>query len=458
MHRICDLRRWPRVCVRTLPVVAAVAILAGCASTFPLMPTPVMYRGEQANPLFTEVPADRQKPSIDLLYVTDRAPATKPCEPLPYSAKRSRSMAFGSVTVEFGEGVAWDTLVKQSTVTERWVPIDLTLGPTKELGRFPSIVYGVTVTPAGITRAPAVIDAHERAAAGLQGEIARRLADSPRKEVVLYVHGYHNTFREAAFTMAELCHFLGREFVCAIFTWPAGGTRGVFFGYLEDRESGEFAVEDLKKTIRMIADTPGVERVHLLAHSRGTDVLATAMSEIAIEAYTTQTTLDRRFKVRNIVLMAPDMDFDVAVSKIFKVISDPDLPYGNAPNPRGTFPPPGLHLTFYVSHDDKALSVSQFLFGSLARLGRVDESMFSEEQIERGRRAGIFDIIQVSGTTDLFGHSYFTSNPAVSSDLIALLRYGLKPGEPGRPLVEIARPFWQVPTAMPSVGRYRAEG
>jgi hypothetical protein len=33
----------------------------------------------------------------------------------------------------------------------------------------------------------------------------------------------------------------------------------------------------------------------------------------------------------------------------------------------------------------------------------------------------------------------------VSSDLVALIRYGLKPGEPGRPLEEIRRPFWRIP-------------
>jgi esterase/lipase superfamily enzyme len=55
---------------------------------------------------------------------------------------------------------------------------------------------------------------------------------------VLFVHGYANTFQDASFTMGELCHFLGREFVCAIFTWPAGGSRGLFMGYNVDRESG----------------------------------------------------------------------------------------------------------------------------------------------------------------------------------------------------------------------------
>jgi hypothetical protein len=56
------------------------------------------------------------------------------------------------------------------------------------------------------------------------------------------------------------------------------------------------------------------------------------------------------------------------------------------------------------------------------------------------------DIIQVRGTTDFFGHSYFISNPQVSADIIALLRYGLRPNERGRPLEQVAGSFWRVPT------------
>jgi hypothetical protein len=45
-----------------------------------------------------------------------------------YTADRSRSLAFGSTTILFGEAVTWDTLVRQST--ERTEPLMLELGPT----------------------------------------------------------------------------------------------------------------------------------------------------------------------------------------------------------------------------------------------------------------------------------------------------------------------------------------
>jgi hypothetical protein len=73
--------------------------------------------------------------------------------------------------------------------------------------------------------------------------------------------------------------------------------------------------------------------------------------------------------------------------------------------------------------------------------------MLTPRQVEQARAIGNIDVIQVEGRTDLFGHSYFTSNPKVSFDLIALLRYRLGPNDPGRPLEEVEKPFWRIPRA-----------
>jgi esterase/lipase superfamily enzyme len=306
--------------------------------------------------------------------------------------------------------------------------------------------YEVTVAPDGIRRTPAVVEAHEKAKQQLQAEIARRLALVRRTEVVLFVHGYGSSFASAALTMGNLCHFLGREFVCGIFTWPAGGRRGILFGYDIDRESSEYAIEDLLKAIRIVARTPGVERLHLIAHSRGTDTLTSALAALGAEAYALQSSPEREFHIGNVVLVAPDIDGDVALTKIFKVFSDPDLPFGGKPDPGAIMPPsPGFRVTLYVSPDDKALAAASWLFGSIVRLGRIDATIFSADQIEAIALLQAVDIIQVSGTSDFFGHSYFISNPHASADIIALLRYGLRPNEPGRPLEHIAGPFWRVP-------------
>ena len=220
----------------------------------------------------------------------------------------------------------------------------------------------------------------------------------------------------------------------------------MLFGYDFDRESAEYAVEDLLKVIRMVGRTPGVERVHLIAHSRGTDTLATALAQLSAEAYMLRSSPDREFHIANVVLAAPDLDGDVAITKIFKVFSDPDLPFGKTAEPGALVPPaPGLRVTLYVSPDDQAIATASWLFGSIARLGRIDAAMMTPEQVTAIGMLRAVNIIQVRGTTDFFGHSYFVSNPRVSADIVAMLRYDLQPNEPGRPLEQIAGPFWRVP-------------
>ena len=407
---------------RTVALGAAACLLAGCA-THPSMPTPSVYTGLHARALFAGASNESPRPALDLLFLTDRAPGDggRP----PYTAERSRSIAFGSATIEFGEGVA--------------------LGATTELGRFPPIPYELVEAPDGRRRSPAVVQAHGEAKRSLQDEVARRLAQADRKEVVLFVHGYRVTFESAALTMGEMCHFLGREFVCGIFTWPAGSDRGALLGYDVDVESAEYAVEDLVKLIRIIAATPGLERIHFIAHSRGTDTLASALAALSVEAYGLRSSPTREFRLGNVILVAPDLDGDVAVTKIFKVFSDPDLPFGGEPDASAVIPPsPGLKLTLYVSRDDKALAASRWLFGSIARLGLIDATMFTPDQIRKIDGLDAVDIIEVRGATDFFGHRYFVSNPNVSGDIVSLLRFRLRPNDPGRPLQQVAGPFWRI--------------
>ncbi|MFO1324488.1 MAG: alpha/beta hydrolase [Burkholderiales bacterium] len=419
-------------------------VLAGCATQHAMMPTPVLYTGASARALFTDLPIDSRRPPVDLLFITDRAPAEEAGD-LPYGAGRSRSLAFGSVLIEFGSDITWDALVHESTATQRATALRLELGRTEEKGHFPPIPYELTRVPEGMVRHPAVVESYVQAKRQLQAEIARRISTAPRKEVVLFVNGYNSSFEGSALAMGELCHFLGREFVCGIFTWPAGGQAGTLFGYEVDRESAEYAIEDLVKTIRIIAKTPGVERVHLLAHSRGAATLASALAILSAEAYMLQSSPTREFRIYNVILIAPDIDADVALSKIFKVFSDPDLPFGGNPDPGAVIPPsPGLEVTIYASPDDKALATASWLTGSIARLGRIDTTMFTPDQVEEIGRLGAVNIVQVRGTTDFFGHSYFVSNPRVSSDIIAILRYGLRPNEPGRPLEHVAGSFWRI--------------
>jgi esterase/lipase superfamily enzyme len=150
-------------------------------------------------------------------------------------------------------------------------------------------------------------------------------------------------------------------------------------------------------------------------------------------------------RIRNIVLFAPDIDIDVGATKIFDVFSDPDTPYGAKKNPDATIKRGSFHLTIYSSPGDQALGAASSIFGSRLRLGQLDLSG-PEAKAMRADPGYLVDLIEVDENTGAFGHGYFLSNPAVRSDLVALIRYGSKPGDPGRPLVEIKAPsFWRIP-------------
>lgn len=70
-----------------------------------------------------------------------------------------------------------------------------------------------------------------------------------------------------------------------------------------------------------------------------------------------------------------------------------------------------------------ALLVSRILFRSRTRIGKMRAEHISaktQEYLARLRRIDV--VIDEGERTDAFGHSYFTTNPQVRSDVIELLR------------------------------------
>jgi esterase/lipase superfamily enzyme len=404
-----------RSSVQHLLALAAAVTLSGCFATFP------------EDHAVTAAPGTAVR-ALEVFYVTNRAPIAGDDGTATYGHDRSHSLAFGSIAVSGHDA--------EGAIA----------APPNELGRFPATPYAMERTPGGVRRASDTVAAHERSVADMQGEIQRRLAATSRKEIVVFVHGYNNSFEDAAKSAAQICNDLGpQEFVCIALTWPAGGSKGILFGYNVDRESGEFAVTDIRKAIRIIAGTPGLRQLHFLAHSRGTDVLTSALQHLAIEAYVSQGTLATKFKVSNIILAAPDIDIDVAFARLFGLPSDPDLPYGRSPQRRAILNPGKLHFTIYSSTGDRALSLSKTLFGSQLRLGLLDAQSDPSEMQIAPDVAGLVDFISVQGGGGLIGHSYFLSDPAVRADLVTLIRDEKPAGDASRQLVEVKRPFWYLP-------------
>ena len=436
------LRAW----IPLVLLVLSIPIATGCASKpRQLMPTPALYQEPSSVPVFDQpLEARSGDTAVDLLYITDRGPETEPESTLPYGQGRAKSIAFGSVEIEIGPNVSWKDLEQESRRGQRTRDLNLSVGRVSELGRFPDEPYAFEVRDGGRYRSDSDLRQHDIASALLRADIQRRLERSPTKTVMLYVHGFNETFASSAFTAAELCHFLGREPVCAFFTWPASTTGNFLISYTNTTESAGYAEDHLRKVIRLIATTPGVERVELLAHSRGTGLLMSVVRNLVNEAVAAGRDPREALKINNIVLFSPDIDVELFAQGITGGISDPDM-FSAWPNRRV---PGGINgrLTVYSSPKDRALMVSRILFRSRNRVGdlRADD-VPSDVQAYFEPLDKIDLVIYEGKRTDVFGHSYFTTNPSVSSDLVQLLRFGKKPGAPGRELVRAGPIAWEFP-------------
>jgi esterase/lipase superfamily enzyme len=211
-------------------MVAFIALLVtACSSTRYLMPTPYIYDGNNSAG-FETLSLPLRTSNIDLLYVTDRKPEPNDEHTFSYGYKRSLSMAFGSVMVLPGVAVNWNQLVEASQTSNRLRKIKLSIGNIIEQGRYPKTPYPLLKDEEGLVRQdPASFISFDTINSKFQAELSRRIAMSPRKEVFIYIHGYNNSFADAAYTLAELWHFSGRETVPILYSWPAG--RGGFSGY-----------------------------------------------------------------------------------------------------------------------------------------------------------------------------------------------------------------------------------
>lgn len=413
---------------RLLSSAFLLLLIAGCAGR-PLMPTPELYAAGIREPFSSSLAPELASHQVDLLYATDRVLAQGQDGRPEYGYQRSLSLAFGSAVVEIGEGLTWEQLEAESRSRRRSGSLQLKLRKFRELGRFPDSPYPLALNPAGgLVVDPEVVRERDRAIATLGAELRRRLALTPRKELFLFVHGFNNTFEDAAFTQAELWHFLGREGVPMIYTWPAG--RGGIRGYAYDRESGEFTIFHLKELMRALVSIPEVEGIHILAHSRGTDITVSALRELIIEAAAAGLDPMRQYRIRNLILAAPDIDMEVMSQR---VIAE-RLGKGIA------------NVTVYTSIGDKAISASEMLFSSRRRLGRAVWSGVPEAQLElvsqELQKVERIDFVEHRGKAQFIGHGYFHNNPSASSDLILILRDQLEPGSEGRPLKAQSRHFW----------------
>ena len=168
----------------------------------------------------------------------------------------------------------------------------------------------------------------------------------PKKRVVIFVHGFNNTYEDAVLRFAQMNADMPIASAPILFSWPSGGS---VFDYLYDRDSANYSRDALEEMIEQVSAAPDVKDVTLLAHSMGGWLAMEAVRQLAIRHHG-----QLPKKLTNIVLASPDIDVDVFRTQLDQI--------GKASN----------RITIFTATDDVALDVSRRLAGGDQRLGSID--------------------------------------------------------------------------------------
>ncbi|OAE46562.1 alpha/beta hydrolase [Ochrobactrum sp. 30A/1000/2015] len=323
-------------------LLVLVSLLTGCASRPEGVLVPV---GDTASPGTTKV---------NLVVATTRRPSDNPG--ILFSGERDKLVSLNEIVVSIPPE-------KNRKAGEVQWPKKLPPNPQKDFTT-------VSVTPV-------------KTDVEMAGWVRPHLTKSRR--VMVFVHGFNNTFEDSVYRFAQIVHDSGADVAPVIFTWPS---RASVFDYNYDKESTNYSRDALEQILRAIVREPEVKDITVMAHSMGSWLTVEALRQMAIR--------DGRVnaKITDVILASPDLDVDV-FSKQF-------LAMGKQ-HPR---------FTLFTSRDDKALALSRRISGNIDRLGQIDPSI--EPYRSELERAGItvIDLTQLKAG-DRLNHGKFAASPEV---------------------------------------------
>src|SRR2546430_469898 len=133
-----------------------------------------------------------------------------------------------------------------------------------------------------------------------------------------------------------------------VFSWPS---KAGLFDYAYDRESAMWSRDGFERVLQSIVTTPGVGRVHIVAHSMGT--MLTLESLRQLYARNGDAVTD---KIGAVVFASPDIDMDVFSSAVVRI------------------GPIGRKITVVAATNDRALALSGRIAGGMTRVGAAEKA------------------------------------------------------------------------------------
>jgi esterase/lipase superfamily enzyme len=222
-----------------------------------------------------------------------------------------------------------------------------------------------------------------------------------RKDVLIYVHGFNQTFETAALDAARLSDGVRFRGETMLFSWPS---RARLSDYIYDRESAIWSRDAFESMVDHLIADPQVGRINIVAHSMGTMLTVEVLRQL----------YDRRGRavVDNlgaVVLAAPDIDMDNFAASVHRIGPLTDK------------------ISVLVAANDRALDVMRQLAGGVTRAGTADA--------ERLRALGlrVIDASQVAVGT--LNHDLFLSHAGVREEIRRAIDKASGPSFAGAPPV-----------------------
>jgi esterase/lipase superfamily enzyme len=395
---------------RIAPVLAAVWLLGGCSSsTVRLMPTPTLFTSGDPG-LFVAGPDADRATTIEVLYATNRMPVG-PADSRHYTRMRSDQLRLGVATLKVGDGTkTWESLQEISTSAVEGERPPITLQALRQM----AVLGDGTEAPGPDAEA---FFAH----------LDALLERGGNRDLLIYLHGANTDFDRAAAQAAQFQHFLGRDAVVMVFSWPSAGT---LLRYGRDVGTARRSEPAFARALEVLSTYTQAAHLNVLAYSAGAMIASPGLARAATTAADAS-----RLRLGEIYYAAPDIDFPVFVD--------------NLPRYEGRV----RRVTVAVNMGDRALSFAQRLH-RVSRAGRPNLSDIGPEEtrwLVGASRRDELDAIAVDPAVlpglPAGSHSFWYDHPWVSSDVLLKLRFHAPP--PARGLTpnttENDLAFWTFP-------------
>lgn len=213
----------------------------------------------------------------------------------------------------------------------------------------------------------------------MSADVGDLVAQAGGGDVLIYVHGFKQTFETAVLDAAHLSdgiRFRGRTMV---FSWPS---KAGLFDYAYDRDSAMWSRDDFERVLSALVSAPGAGRVHIVAHSMGTMLSLESLRQLYARFGDTVTS-----KIGAVVFAAPDIDMDVFSSAIHRI------------------GPLAAKITVIAATNDRALALSGQIAGGMTRVGAAEKAVIAQLGVR------VVDASQEGW--GLINHDLFLSNAEV---------------------------------------------